>query len=251
MKRNLGGFVTGFDRRFGDWQAGLAAGYSRSNVDVDARASAAAIDSAHLAGYLGARFGALSLRSGAAFSWHSIDTNRTIAFPGFFDRTSARYDGDTAQVFGEIGYGLALGGVAVEPFAGLAYVHLHTAGFTEAGGAAALLGSANTNDVGYGSLGLRAATHWLLQNGTVVTPRLSAAWQHAFADVTPTAALAFASTGAPFTIAGVPIARDSALIDAGFDLDVTANIRLGVGYVGQLARDAQDHAVKGGLRVRF
>ena len=131
VKRNLAGFVTGFDRRFGDWQAGLAAGYSRSNVDVDARASGAAIDSAHLAAYAGARFGAFSLRSGAAFAWHEIDVSRTIAFPGFFDRTSARYDGDTAQVFGEVGYGLALGGVAVEPFAGLAYVHLRTAGFAE------------------------------------------------------------------------------------------------------------------------
>jgi outer membrane autotransporter protein len=49
----------------------------------------------------------------------------------------------------------------------------------------------------------------------------------------------------------VPIARDVALIDTGFDVDVSANAKLGIGYVGQLARDAQDHAVKGGFRVRF
>lgn len=193
----------------------------------------------------------MSLRSGAAFSWHSIDVNRTIAFPGFFDRTSTRYDGDTAQVFGEVGYGVALGGVAIEPFAGLAYVHLRTAGFTETGGAAALIGAGNREEVGYGSLGMRAATHYLLQSGMVLTPRISAAWQHAFGDVTPSAALTFASTGVPFTIAGVPLARNAALIDAGLDLDVTANMRLGIGYVGQVSGEAQDHAAKASLRMRF
>jgi subtilase-type serine protease len=39
--RNLGGVFTGFDRSFGDWRAGLAAGYSNSSVSVSARAIAA------------------------------------------------------------------------------------------------------------------------------------------------------------------------------------------------------------------
>ncbi len=250
-KRDLAGFVAGFDRRFGNWTAGLAAGYSRADIRVDARASSAEIDTAHLASYVGARFGAWSLRSGAAFAWHSLDTNRTIAFPGFFDRTNASYDGDTAQVFGEIGYGTALGSIALEPFAGLAFVRVSTRGFTETGGAAALAGAGNSESVGYSSLGLRAATHYLLANGIALTPRASFAWQHAFDGVTPSAALAFASTGAAFTVTGVPIARDSALVDAGFDVDVNANARLGIGYVGRLASEAQDHGVKGNFRVRF
>lgn len=250
-KRDLAGFVTGFDRRFGNWTAGLAAGYSHANARVDARTSSAEIDTAHLAGYVGAHFGAWSLRSGAAFAWHSLDTNRTIAFPGFFDRTNASYGGDTAQVFGEIGYGTALGSIALEPFAGIAFVRVSTRGFTETGSAAALAGAGNSESVGYSSLGLRAATHYLLANGIALTPRASFAWQHAFDGVTPSAALAFASTGAAFTVTGVPIARDSVLVDAGFDVDVNANARLGVGYVGRLASEAKDHGVKGNFRVRF
>ena len=250
-RRDLAGLVTGFDRRFGDWTAGLAAGYSRSDISVNARASAAGIDSAHVAGYVGANFGAWKLRSGAALAWHTIDTSRTIAFPGFFDRTNARYDGDTAQMFGEVGYGMALGGVAVEPFAGLAWVRLAHRGFTESGGAAALTGSGNAESIGYSWLGLRAATHYMLANGMMLTPRVSLAWQHAFGDVTPTAALAFAGTGTPFTIAGVPIARNAALVDAGVDLTVAANTKLGLGYVGLVADRAQDHAVKGSFRVEF
>ena len=78
-----------------------------------------------------------------------------------------------------------------------------------------------------------------------VTPRLSAAWQHAFSDVTPVATLAFASGSPDFRIAGVPLARDSALVEAGVDLRINARATLGISYLGQLARNAEDHAVKG------
>ena len=49
--------------------------------------------------------------------------------------------------------------------------------------------------------------HW---GSMLVTPHVSAAWQHAFDDVTPGAALAFASTGIGFNVTGVPLAEDKA-----------------------------------------
>jgi len=49
-------------------------------------------------------------------------------------------------------------------------------------------------DVGYSTMGLRAGILWHWHD-MVVVPHASAAWQHAFDDVTPEAALAFASTG--------------------------------------------------------
>src|SRR5262249_38677508 len=44
------------------------------------------------------------------------------------------------------------------------------------------------------------ATYYLLQNGMALIPRVSVAWQHAFGDVTPTAALSFQSIGSGFNI---------------------------------------------------
>ena len=76
--------------------------------------------------YGGNSFGAFNLRAGAAYAHHRIDTTRSILFPGFADRATANYDGGTGQVFGEIGYGFALGSVAIEPFAGLAWVQART-----------------------------------------------------------------------------------------------------------------------------
>ena len=80
---------------------------------------------------------------------------------------------------------------------------------------------------------------------------MSLAWQHAFGTVTPTAALAFRSTGAGFGIWGVPIARDAALVEAGGDLHLNLQTKLGIFYVGQLAANAQDHSVMGNFTWRF
>jgi outer membrane autotransporter protein len=255
MDRSAGGAFVGVDRRFGDiWRLGFAAGYSRSDISVDARASSADVDTFHAAVYAGAAVGPWSLRTGAAFAWHDIDTSRAIVFPGFFDTAQASYHGSTSQVFGEVGYGMAFGQVAVEPFAGMAYVHLETNGFSEIGGiggSAALTGSGNSEDVGFSSLGVRFATSVMLGNGMMVIPRASVAWQHAFGDVTPSAVLAFESTGVAFDIHGVPLARDSALVEAGFDVKIAPKITLGIAYTGELASAVQDHAVKGKFTWAF
>jgi fibronectin-binding autotransporter adhesin len=124
--RNLGGFFTGVDRRFGDWRAGLAGGYTNSSVSVSARASSANIDTAYVTAYAGTSFSQWNFRSGAAFAWHTIASSRSIVFPGFIEQATAHYGAGETQVFGEVGYGMAFGPIAAEPFAGLAWVHLDT-----------------------------------------------------------------------------------------------------------------------------
>jgi outer membrane autotransporter protein len=251
-QRNLAGFMTGVDARIGPLtRVGLAAGYTHSSVNVDARASSAGIDTAQLGAYALTSLGGFNLRTGAAYGFHTIDTNRTIAFPGFLDAAAARYDGGTAQLFGEVGYGLMMGPVALEPVAGLGLVHLHADGFSETGGPAALSGTGNNETVGYSTLGLRMATAYQLAGGMVLMPRATLAWQHAIGEVTPSAALAFRDTGVAFAVAGVPLARDSALVEAGLDLRVTPSARLGLSYAGELAGHAQDHAVKGSFTWNF
>jgi outer membrane autotransporter protein len=250
-KRSLGGFVTGLDGRVGNWRFGAAAGHTRSDVNVAARMSTADVESFHLAGYAVGTFGPLSLRGGGAIAWHDFDTRRTAAFPGFIDNLRAQYGGHTAQVFGEVGYALALGRFAVEPFAGLAAVWVNTDPFAETGGAAALAGARERHDVVYSTLGVRAATVIPLSAGTALIPRVTLAWQHAFDDLTPPTAMRFLATGAPFTVAGLPIAQDSALVEAGLDVAIGRDLTFGVSYVGQLSADGHDHAVKGKATLRF
>src|SRR5215468_4149780 len=251
LSRNLGGVFTGFDGRFGEWRAGLAGGYTNASARVSARASSANIDSAYFAGYGGTSFGALNFRSGASLAWHTIGTSRSILFPGFSEQASARYSAVEGQVFGEIGYGMSFGNMAVEPFASLAWVYLNTESFNETGGVGALGASGTQNDVNYSTLGARWASTYLMPNGMTLMPRASLAWQHAFGTVTPSALLTFKSTGATFGIFGLPIARDAALVEAGGDLQLGPQTKVGVAYVGQLANNARDHSVKANFSWRF
>lgn len=146
---------------------------------------------------------------------------------------------------------MALGRLAAEPFGGLAYVWLNNDGFSETGGAAALAGAHNVDNLGYSTLGLRLATLYALPNGTTLAPRATAAWQHAFGSTMPTTTLAFQAGGTPFSIAAVPLARDSALVEGGFDLRLNPRAKLGVAYTGELAPSAQSHAVKGSFTWNF
>ena len=123
--------------------------------------------------------------------------------------------------------------------------------FNEKGGVAALSVAANSFEVGYSTLGVRAASLVPLDNGMVVIPRASAAWQHAFNSVTPDATVAFQSTTTTFVVAGVPIARDSLLAEAGIDLAISRNATIGVSYTGQIANNVQDHAAKGRFSWKF
>ena len=244
--RNLGGFVSGMDANIGgSWCAGLATGASFSNVNIDARYSLAQVQSYHLGGYLGGMAGAFALRGGGMWAWSGIDTSRAVVFPAFYERQKASYNADTGQLFGEAAYPMQVWGMGVEPFAGLAYVSVDSDNFHERGGKLASLRGRNTNEtLGYTTVGLRAAQtmRWAAM---LVTPHLSAAWQHAFDDATPDAALAFASTGIGFTVYGVPLAQDAALIDAGFDLALAPNTTAGVSYSGQFGDHVTDNAVKG------
>jgi len=251
VRRDLAGFFSGVDTRVGtNGRLGVAAGYTGSRNALDSRGNSS-VESGHLAGYGGWSVGNFNLRAGGDYAWHSIDSSRTVVFPGFFDTDTARYNGSTAQIFGEAGYGFAFGKVAVEPFAGAAWVRLQTDGFNERGGAAALTVAANSFEVGYSTLGIRAATTIPLAYDMMLVPRASAAWQHAFETVTPADTLAFQGVGVPFVIAGVPIARDSLLAEAGLDLAIGRSATIGISYVGQIANNVQDHAAKGRFSWKF
>ena len=244
--RNLGGFVSGFDANIGGtWRIGFGAGYSQSDISVSDRHSAAGVDSFHLAGYGGGMAGPFALRGGGAWSWNDIDTSRAVIFPGFFEREKASYDADTGQLFGEVAFPIAMGGTALEPFAGLAFVSIDSDSFKEHGGDQAALESRGVDqNTGYSTLGVRAAVTYAW-SGASITPHVSAAWQHAFDNVTPEATLAFASTTIGFDVTGVPLSEDTALIETGLELHLSPTATLGTSYSGQFGDGVRDNAVKG------
>ncbi len=250
LDRSTAGFVAGVDGRIDDaWRIGFLTGYSRSSFDVDDRRSAADSDNYHLGLYSGTEWGALALRGGLAYTWHDLETSRTVAFTGFADKLTASYDAGTFQGFGEVGYRIHTGMVSLEPFANLAYVDLRTDAFTERGGAAALASTSQSTDVTFSVIGLRAETE-LAFGATRATLRGKAGWQHAFGDTLPLSTHAFAGSNA-FTIAGAPIAEDAVVLEGGLDLDIGHDAMLGVSYRGQFGSDVRDNGFDARLNLKF
>jgi outer membrane autotransporter protein len=252
LDRSITGVIGGFDESFDEiWQAGIAAAYTHALAHQDVRASRASSGDVTVALYGSGQFDALGVRLGAAYGWHDIDTRRAVAFTGFADTDSAHYHDRDAQVFGEIGYAVREGDVALEPFGDITYVHLDTDAFAEKGGAAALTAGSQSLDTTFTTLGARASSAVGDIAGAPVHLDLTLGWVHAFGDVVPATTLAFASGGVPFTVFGTPLARDSALLETGLDVDVSPTAKVSFLYSGELAPHARDNSFKATLVWNF
>ncbi|MBZ6077187.1 autotransporter domain-containing protein [Microvirga sp. WGZ8] len=250
LESSTGGFILGADARLTDGiRLGLAGGYTRTSFDVDSLLSSGSNESVFGALYGSATWGAFTLRLGASYAGHDIDTQRTITFPGFADATSASYNGSTLQAFGEAGYRFAFAGAEIEPFLGASVLRLHTDNFVESGGAAALVGYARTYNLGTTTLGVRAEAR-LSEEVPLIFKGLIG-WRHAFGDVEPEALLAFRDGASAFTVSGTPLDKNALIAEAGLEWQPSEAITLGVSYSGQIGHRAQEHTVKGNFVWKF
>lgn len=249
----VGGILVGADATFatlgsGTYTFGLAAGYS--SADTSTANASADTDTGTIAAYAGAAFDAVKLRAGATFGWSSTDTTRFVAIVN--ERPQASYDGTAGNLFAEAAYTFAAGPAAFEPFAGIGWTSVDLDGFTETGAPISGLTSAGSSfSTAYSTLGLRAGYLFALDGGMALRPHASAAWRHAFSDVTPEAVLAFTSTGTAFGIEGLPIAADSLVLDAGLDLATAQGFTFSVGYEGSFADNVSSNAAKATAAYRF
>ena len=246
LDRSIGGFLMGGDALVWDnFRLGVLGGYSRSGFSTGNSLSTGTADTYTLGVYGGGTWDAFALSGGVVHSWHSLDMSRLVAFTGFSDNLSVAYSARTLQAWVEAAYSFEAAVSRFEPFANLAYVTLSTDSFTETGGAAALTSASNVVDATFATLGVRAETDVALGNMSAMV-----GWRHAFGGA-PTAQRTFASGGNAFTIEGAPLAQDSLLLNAGIDIDLTANAALGIAYSGQFSSGVQDHSATINLSVRF
>ncbi len=250
MKRDIGGVFVGADMLVADEVTlGLMAGYSHASLHVDDVASSAAVDSRSFGAYAGDAWGAFSLKGGVTHAWHDLDTSRSVAFSDYADSLHASYQARTLQGFAEAAYGIAAGKARLEPFANLAYEALHTDGFGENGGAAALTADSQNSHATFSTLGLRAQTPLALATKSV---RLSGSlgWVHAYGS-TPTATQRFAAAGDAFTVEGAALTDNALALDAGAELSLSENATMSLSYNGQFGSGLSSSSARLDLSVRF
>ncbi|MBH3249919.1 autotransporter outer membrane beta-barrel domain-containing protein, partial [Serratia marcescens] len=84
------GVLVGLDSAAADdWRLGVATGYTRTSLH-GGYGSKADSDNYHLAAYGDKQFGALALRGGAGYTWHRIDTKRSVNYGMQSDRDTAK-----------------------------------------------------------------------------------------------------------------------------------------------------------------
>ncbi|WP_049186413.1 autotransporter serine protease [Serratia marcescens] len=233
-----------------DWRLGVATGYTRTSLH-GGYGSKADSDNYHLAAYGDKQFGALALRGGAGYTWHRIDTKRSVNYGMQSDRDTAKYSARTEQLFAEAGYSVQGEWLNLEPFVNLAYVNFENNGIAESGGAAALRGDKQHTDATVSTLGLRADTEWQVSPGTTVALRSELGWQHQYGGLERGTGLRFNGGNAPFVVDSVPVSRDGMVLKAGAEVAVNENASLSLGYGGLLSQNHQDNSVNAGFTWRF
>ncbi|WP_426406342.1 autotransporter outer membrane beta-barrel domain-containing protein [Serratia sp. PAMC26656] len=245
------GVLLGLDSALADeWRLGVATGYTRTSLD-GGYGSNADSDNYHLAVYGGKQFGELALRAGGAYTWHRIDTTRSVNYGAQSDRETAKYSARTEQVFAEAGYSVKAGWVNLEPFANLAYINFQNNGISEDGGAAALRGDKQHTDATVSTLGLRADTEWQASKTTAVALRSELGWQHQYGDLDRGTGLRFNGGSSPFVVNSVSASRDGAVLKASAEVAVNKNATLSLGYGGLLSQNHQDNSVNAGFTWHF
>ena len=256
VKTDTAGLFIGGDTEVGaGWRVGGALGYTDGRIKVDERDSKSDVSTFTAALYGGNSWkqerGTLNFLAGAAYSHHDIDSRRNVNVGGS-QTLKADYRAHTTQLFTELGYAMPVGQRSVvEPYLGLAWLSQKARGFTEEGGAAALQGESQKDDVTTFTLGLRGKT--TLEVGAHPAHVFAGlGWRHASGDVDPSRRVSFVQGGgAAFNVAGAPIAKNAAVLDLGVEMAVGRNTAMGLGYSGQYGSDNTDHSGQLYLRTRF
>ncbi|YAF58203.1 Outer membrane autotransporter barrel domain-containing protein [Pseudomonas sp. E141] len=250
LKHSTKGVMLGTDWAISpDWRLGIIGGKTQTRLDgqqFDGR-----LDSWHLGAYALRQDGPWALRLGAVYGNHDGSTKRHVLFNGFRDRLKGRYDANTQQVFGQLGYNLNIGHFDIEPYIDLGYQRYQRDRYSENGGDAALQFNGQTQDYFHSNLGLHLARSFSLDQGMRLTPRLSLGWKHLYGETRGASRQGLVGAGKSYTVEGVELDRDSLLFETGLDLAVSPRHTLGVSYKGETGQDNRNGALMGQWRMMF
>ncbi|WP_188444711.1 autotransporter outer membrane beta-barrel domain-containing protein, partial [Pseudoxanthomonas indica] len=202
--------------------------------------------------YGGKAWGNFGLRAGYLISRSKISAERTASYGSFSDLNRADYHSDGRQGYVEGGYTFRMGErFEMEPYAQWARVEAKTDGFTETGGRSALQVARHKDQVDFTTGGLRFAADlspgagqtWLSLGGSL-------GYRHATGDIEPSLTAAWVG-GGYFNAWGSPIAKNATLLNLNLAARLSPNTLLELGYDGQYASDARDHAVNARATWRF
>ena len=227
--------------------------YNHTSADLDNQGSKGRIDSYTAGIYATYADDGWFANGLASYSHNSYSESRNIMFPGV-NRTATGSSGGnqvTADLDG--GYEFHLGHWTVGPTAGLNYTHLEINSFGENNAGAANLNIQQQSADSMRSLiglGTRYGAKYLNADFNY---HLNASWQHEYTENSTGISSSFAVPGATsFVVHGPGPDRNSLLLDAGTDVQVSNRVDIFFDYMVQ-ANQGQyfGQSVQGGVKIGF
>ncbi len=243
-----GGFTLGLDYKVcPNFAIGVMAGYTNTTADLTDRGRVW-VNGGKLGLYATTFVDGWYADAAITGGYNSYDTRRGALLGAARGSTDG---GELNALFGT-GYDFKTGGLTFGPTATFNYTHTGTNDFTESGSLAPLQIRGGHGESLRTAVGLKASYDWKI-GGLVIKPELRAAWQHEFGDDEYALQSSFAQGGSgTFVVHGPQTGRDSALLGAGFAIQVSERTSTYLYYDGELGRTNYHAAsLTGGLRVAF
>ena len=246
----VAGLIAGIDHVFSPiFMAGVAAQWTTTDIDFNARDDDAEVESFELGLYTSYGDTRLYLNANASVIFHNIEVNR-VTKGGY---AQADYDGTTLSAFAEVGKTFeTYEGARIQPFVAVSYSHLETDDYREIGTGALLSVSESTFDSLKSMVGLRLAYPLQLDSGRKLVPEARVAWVHEFMD---DQASFFASVQGqarpPSRVLGEEYSRDTLAVGVGVNVPLSDTAAVFVDYDAGLNNDITTHTVSAGLRVTW
>nr|MBP9941650.1 autotransporter domain-containing protein [Comamonas sp.] len=254
LTQNVYGLFIGADEEVGSngWRVGGSLGFTTADAQVKARDASADISSYSASVYTGKGFShgmnRVNVLGGLAYTHHRISSERSVT--GLGQNLKAKYNANTLQLFGEVGYAMGqYSKQGMEPFAGINITQQRVGSFQESGGFAALRGQSSSDITTSTTLGVRAHSEIKLA-GKDARLKGTVGWRHAWGDVSQSSTLSFEGSSS-FTVAGAPLARNTALLGLQAEVELSRRAALELGYQGEYGSGMRDHAVNVKMRWAY
>jgi outer membrane autotransporter protein len=248
---DTGSVVLGADYRVTpNFLVGLTAGYAHTDATLDNNGSSATVDSYSPGLYASFAEDGWYVNLMGSYLHNAYTQSRNIGFLG--QTATSSPEGNEGVVDLDDGYDFHCGGLTFGPMGGIQYTHLSVDGYNESGSVADLSVNDSESDSLRARIGGRIS-YTLAHAGITFTPHLDATYQHEFLDQSRGITSQFnAFGGGSFDIRTINPSRESALVDAGFDIDLNRTFTVFTDYLVQAGQDNYfGQSVQAGMKIGF
>ena len=249
----LSGVIVGYDYALGDHGTlGAFGSYAKPKLEQDLSAGRTDTHSYQLGLYGRYREGAAHVDAMISAAHNSTDTSRAVTVGALNRTATAGYDGLTTSAQVEAGYTFK-GRVDVTPLVGLQWIRQRQNDYTEQGADALnlVVPSRAVNSL-RSTLGVRASYPFDIDGGMRMAIEARAAWAHEFRDQGAlNARLAGDTTVASFSVTGINIPRDTAVLGLGLSAEAKRNLRLYADVSAELNGVQRSVVFSAGMRYQW